>query len=142
MDVLVSWSGTAYCSGQLCRGVAADCVRFVVGVMDEMHGYEALPPIKTLPPDTALHDPRMAVRAVRAIAGRYPNDIVRGDEVEPGDVMVVAVGHGPGHVVIVGPQRNTIWHCDRGVGVSWTGFEQFRRIMRVWRSRDRKSWLP
>ncbi len=114
---------------------------FVVGTMDELHGYEGLPSVKTIPPDVALHDPMRAVQAVKAIARRYPNEVVRCDEVNPGDVVVVAVGNGPGHVMIVGPRPNTLWHCDRRVGVTWTGFERFGRVMRVWRSKDRASWL-
>lgn len=106
-----------------------------------MYGCEDLPLVKAIPPDTALHDPKKAVRAVRAIAGRYPNEIIRNGEVEPGDIVIVAVGKGPGHVMIVGPQPNTLWHCMQTAGVVRTGFENFGRVLRVWRGKDRHLWL-
>lgn len=143
---LEAWRGTAYGVGQQCRGVAADCVRFVCGVLDALRGTKT--PLKTLPPDTCFHDSAKAVAGMERIRALFaPTDEVTNGVIQPGDVIVTGpAGAGPSHAMIVGTDPNTAWHCaalgGRG-GVTVTGIRGVyvlgHRIFMVYRLRER-SW--
>ena len=86
-EVLESWLDTPYQAGQLCKGVAVDCVRFMAGFLDEMYGFKRVQ-TPLLPQDTAFHDKEKAIAAMEQIVRIYsPNTIVTDGEVEPGDVI-------------------------------------------------------
>jgi hypothetical protein len=133
--------------GQSCRGVVVDCVRFVVGVLDELyHVADSKEPVPVIPPDASWHDPRGTMRVAQAIARRYPNDRIVGREIvgEPGDVIVMRTSlavDSPGHVAIVGARRNTIWHANPGVGVIESGIGEAKQVMHVWRMKGKDRWL-
>lgn len=144
MRILESWDGTKYAPGQQCRGVAVDCVGFVGGVLDELTGRHT--PIETLPPDTAFHAPDTALAGALRLRELYqPNDdVTAGGVIQPGDVLVTGprLG-GPMHAMIVGPQRNTVWHssgkCVHRVGTGVIAaigrvFMVYRLCDRTWRS--------
>jgi hypothetical protein len=69
---------------------------------------------------------------------------VRDGSLEPGDWVVTGpAGGGPGHAMVVGPRPNTLWHCNRGPGVCWTGIGlamNDQAIHRVYRFLDRNRW--
>lgn len=133
--------------GQGCRGVAVDCVRFVVAVLDELYKVPSdVKPVPVLPPDASWHDPRGAMRVARAVARRYPNEEVVGDEVtaEPGDVLIMRTStavESPGHIAIVGPRPNTLWHANPGTGVVEAGIGEAKHLLHVWRTKGKERWL-
>lgn len=115
-ESLERWRPTRYGIGQQCRGVAADCVRFVCGVLDDLSGKQT--PLRTLPPDTCFHDPELAHLGMQRVRQLYePTIEIEDGTVQPGDVIVTGPrGTGPCHALIVGPQRNTAWHCCAPMG--------------------------
>lgn len=124
--VLAGWVGTQYMSGQGTKGVAADCLGFVCGVIDELAGVDRAQ-CPDVPPDAAFHSPKTAYRALARVRRRYnPCRRLRAEggqmRVRPGDIVIAGSGSsGPAHAMIVGPRRNTIWHCYPGTGVVQTG---------------------
>jgi hypothetical protein len=143
-SVLTKWAGTPYMPGQIVCQVGCDCVRFIAGILDELHGIDTF---KNLPyrlsPSTSLHDRNEAIKSSRILISRYECTKLSGDEVQPGDVVVVRNGVGPGHVFIVGPTPNTLWHCINEAGACMTGFGWMNdqcHILRVWRLDRRESW--
>lgn len=144
-DTLATWGGTKYGSGQRCRGVLADCIGAVFGLIDDLDGRpRAQAP--SMPPDVALHDPERSAEALQALRALYaPVEVVKGREVQPFDILVVGPSlAGPSHAMLVGPQPNTIWHCSPSSGLNWTGwalgagYETFRGAFRIG---DRWRWL-
>jgi hypothetical protein len=108
-------------------------VRFVCGVLDEFYGVKRTPS-SPVPDDVQFHDRRRATRAVAWMRRAYPSYRVRGTVLQPTDVVVVGpkLG-GPGHVMLAGPRYNTLWHCNRGVGVVEAGlaFEQESQVVKA-----------
>lgn len=141
--VLRAWEGTPYAPGQQRAGTGVDCVRFVLGVADEMFGAPRVP-VERLPQDTALHDRRGALQVFKTVLRIYPElRPVSGAYVEPGDLVVVGpASGGAAHVLIVGPRRHTLWHAD-GDRVSWTGWAldgRWQAVQAVYRFLNRRSW--
>jgi cell wall-associated NlpC family hydrolase len=146
-QVLDSWRGTKYANGQGLKGVRADCVGFVGGVLDELHGYdvENLPPLERHAPDLAWHDPVEAARISVRISRRWPHCVLHPNLwfPQPGDVPLLAVNAERigGHVAIMGARPNEVWHCADGSGVCFTGIGAVRQsILRVWRPLEKESW--
>jgi len=141
--LLRSWEGTPYLPAQQMQGVGVDCVRFVCAIYDALlqRKRTAMP---ILPQDTALHDRKKAIRAMRQIRRLYPEMApVRNPRfVEPGDLLVVGeTTGGPGHAILVGPERNTLWQTGT-LGVYKGGFgliDTSQQLFRVYRLRDRES---
>lgn len=152
LRVLKSWENTKYRSGQRLRGVYADCLGFGCSAVDDMDGRpRAQDP--QLPPDTALHDPEKAREAILFIRRLYDpiEELTRSAEklpidAQPFDILIVGTGAGgPGHMMIVGPEPNTLWHCTQGAGVHWTGwklFNGFEKVHGLYRLADRYKWQP
>jgi len=143
--LLHTWRDTKYMSGQQCPGVFADCLGFVFGMVDGLLR-QLSPGRKVLPPDTSMHSRSKAIACMRTLFELYPGwEKVKDGTLQPGDVIVTGHTHGgPGHVMIVGPVRNTLWHCNEGVGVASTGIgfaDGAQSIFGVYRFNDRESWL-
>lgn len=143
--ILKSWEGTKYMSGQQVRGHLADCIGFAFGVVDEMY-MRPSPERGTLPPDTSMHSRELALKTIRTLRQLYaPTMRVTDGIIEPADMIVTGQRQGgPGHIMIAGPERNTIWHCANGIGVRQTGFglaDGYERIFGVYRFTDRERWL-
>ena len=109
---LKEWGGTPYRLQSQTKGGGVDCVRFVTGVLDELCHINNPTDTPELPKDTALHNKATAAKALKALLQRYPGHThIRSGTVEPGDIVVVGVeGGGPGHGMVVGPKKNTLWH--------------------------------
>ncbi len=65
---------------------------------------------------------------------------------QPGDLLVVGTNNGgPGHLMIVGVRKNTIWHAGgRGARFDQTGWalgDGFERLFAVYRLEDRERWM-
>tara|TARA_R110002095_G_C4251957_1_gene240442 strand:+ start:36382 stop:36918 length:537 start_codon:yes stop_codon:yes gene_type:complete len=140
--ILRSWEDTPYMAGQGYKGVGADCVRATVAIMAEWIRW-AKPDFTTLPPDAALHNRQGAIRALITILRSLPSHHrVRGPAkvVYPGDVLIT--GHtngGPGHAVIVGTEKNTLWQATQTAGFlkcGWALPPEFCRVYAVMRFRD------
>lgn len=147
---LQAWAGTPYISGQRLCGVGCDCIGGVYGVIDEVDGRKRAQDPQ-LPPDTAMHDPTSAYRAVAAIRRLYsPAERLRRQGgilvVQPGDQVVVGSNNGgPGHLMLVGTRKNTLWHAaGRGARFEQTGWalgDGFERLFAVYRLGDRERWM-
>jgi hypothetical protein len=140
--VLVSWEETPYVPGQQCKGAGVDCIRFGCAVLDELYRR----PLTDLPiraADASMHDREGSFSVMRQIIRRYPDHItVEDGSVEPGDILVVGPrAGGPGHMMIVGHQRNTVWQAsaDR---VHFTGLylPDSATLFRTFRMVDRENW--
>lgn len=135
--ILASWEGTPYMAGQGLRGVAADCVRSMVSIICEWVK-QPVPELETLPNDAAMHTRRGAIRSMYTIRRKLPpHKRVRVQDaktVRPGDILVTgARSGGPGHAIIVGPQRNTLWHAT-STGFNKCGWAlplEYTRLMAV-----------
>lgn len=144
--VLASWEGTPWRAGQQLKGFGGgvDCVRFVVGVLDELHGL-TLPPVARLPQDASLHDRAGMMAAAHAIRLRYPHEVIdsKAALVEAGDVVVMRVGQagGPGHVAIAGTGGGReLWHACNGAGVIRTSLAAVTGVLWIWRPTRKESW--
>jgi cell wall-associated NlpC family hydrolase len=145
--VLRSWAGTPYVRGQGLKGVAVDCVGFVAGVLDELHGHR-LPPPERGPVDVAWHDGDEAERISLKIAERWPHLLIRDwrqQGIDPGDVLLARVGGGKrrsvGHVLIVGADDRQAWHAPTGGLVSYTSTAAvLPSVAVVWRAAGREGW--
>jgi hypothetical protein len=143
-NILLAWSHTEYGSGQRCRGIAADCIGFVCGALDDIDG-RARARDPRIPPDSALHDPERSKQAMRDILAVYEPWVPVRDALEPFDVVIVGpAGGGPGHAMLVGTRRNTLWHCsqERGVHMSgWSLGEGYESLHAAFRLGDRERWI-
>lgn len=144
-DVLATWEGTKYGSGQRCRGVLADCVGAVFGCIDDLDGRpRAQSP--SMPPDVALHDAETAGEALNALRALYePVHALAGREVQPFDILVVGPGGaGPSHVMLVGTEPGHLWHCSPGAGFhrgGWALGDGYDVLHGAFRIGDRWRWL-
>ena len=144
-EILLSWRGTPYREGQQCKGYGADCVRFVCAVLDELDGdYRKF---KTLPSDASLHSPESARASMKQIMKIFmPHLPVKDNTAEPGDILITGPKRGgPGHAMIVGFRRNTLWEATspriHQVGWSLKG-NLHNKLFRVLRMTDRsKRWV-
>lgn len=136
---LLSWEGTPYMRGQRVKRTAVDCVNFLAGVLDALYKSVPLPVLK-MPLDIGIHSKRDSWIMNRRLIEAYPHISVRNNDVEPGDVILAKRGLGPGHVLIVGPELNTVWHASSGGGVVKTGIAQIGQVVRVWRLLEKIKW--
>jgi hypothetical protein len=141
--VLRPWLGTPYLAGQQRQRVGVDCVRFVAGVLDEL--LERRTPIETLPADACMHDPAGALAAMEQFATIFGAEDATDDAViYPGDAVVTGPEEGgPGHCMLVGHERNVVWHASPPRvarmalgGIYLVGY----RVFRVYRLRG--GWPP
>lgn len=145
---LERWRGTRYESGQSFPQRGADCTGSVFGVVDAIDGRARMQPAG-FPHDASIHDRAGAIRTVREIVRRYsPCVKLEPDEsgvfqVEPGDIVVTgAPNGGPGHVEIVGPRKNELWHAQPSCGFhqgGWSFLEQ-QVLYAVYRIEDKHRW--
>jgi len=143
LRVLRAWEGTPYAVGQKCRGVAADCIRAGHGVVEDWSG-QKLPETPRLPPDTALHNRRGAIAQMREMRACFPPHRVRRDGIATAGSIVVT-GHvhgGPGHMLLVGPERNTLWQAGTiGFGRHGWGLQLgWQHLWRVFEFIGSEQW--
>lgn len=130
---LDSWRDTGYCHNKGVKGDGVDCLRFAVAIEDWLHGYDPsqLPKCPKLPVQTALHNPRAAIRIANFLRKRYPSFIVwdhreppcdiREFELLPGDFIVTNNTSHPGHVMVAAPRKNVVFHANSVVGMDHHG---------------------
>jgi hypothetical protein len=142
------WAGTPYESGQSFPQRGADCTGSIFGIVDALDGRARMQPAG-FPNDGSLHDRAGAVRSVREIVNRYsPCRKLESDDdgyfqVEPGDIVVTGMpGGGPGHVEIVGANKNELWHAQPAPGFhqgGWSFLEQ-QILYAIYRIEDKNRW--
>lgn len=140
--ILRSWENTPYAAGQGHRQVGCDCVRATVLILAEWMRWD-VPEFETLPPDASLHDRKGAMRALHRIRRALPaHERLRDTRrCQPGDVLIT--GHpngGPGHAIIVGTERNTLWQATRSAGFvrcGWALPSEHSKLYAVLRFCDR-----
>jgi hypothetical protein len=142
------WEGTRYESGQSFPQRGADCTGSIFGIVDALDGRARMQPAG-FPHDGALHNRAGAIAAVREIVRRYsPCHKIEPDErgyfqVEPGDIVVTGEpGGGPGHVEMVGPDKNELWHAMPSPGFhqgGWSFLEQ-QLLYAIYRIEDKDRW--
>lgn len=129
------WDGTPYMPGQRWASPSGgvDCVRFVCAVLDEMYGVHHEIPRDVQ--DRSLHDPAGAQRVMDLIRSYYPDhsQLEKHDRVvEPGDIIVTGhSGGGPGHAILVGPRKNTLWQATRRA-VRMCGMGLLAHYQQIW----------
>ena len=144
--VLRSWLGTPYIIGQRLRGVGADCVQLVVGILDQLERRVVPSIVPRLPWNCAIHSVRAAFSTVRAIRTAFPSFVVRDDVVEPGDILIPRPTTNnrsaprPGHVLIVSPRKNIALHTTCETAACWTSIHNLE-ILRTYRPRNKHLWM-
>jgi cell wall-associated NlpC family hydrolase len=143
--VLESWKGTPYRNGGSRAkgpGGGANCIHFLAGVYDELHGTTTVVPLA--PPDTVFHNPKETARVVRALLESWPNEPIATMpriDLEPGDCVVVQNGKGQGHVLIASADPYKLWHCDFPDGVGVTSLGACGRVLAIYRPLGKERWV-
>lgn len=143
--ILRRWEGTPYLAGQRRCGVATDCRGFVLGVYDELFGFERPEAWIEFSQDGAMHNRAAAEAIADRTTAIYGAERVHDGSIEPGDGILMACGYraGPGHFLIAGVEPNTIWHAGH-LRVTRTGFgfaRRWQRIVAVYRVKGRSAWF-
>lgn len=149
-DILAGWESTPYADQQPARGPSGgvSCFGLVCAALDALYG-RPCETIVGLPRDSGLHNPEAARRAMHWFLRRYKVERVAGTNMQPGDLLVIGFGSDddtelkPGHVMLVGPRRNTLWHSTEDIGVHYTGLSlpQGMGHHSTYRCTDRDQWL-
>lgn len=145
VKVLDSWEGTPWegCRRPGPRPPLSSCLEFLCGVMEDL--LRVIDPIDypRLPNDVGMNNPKVAKKALNGfMADQFPShECVNSIRVQPGDVLAVGQG-GPGHAMIVGPRRNTLWHVTKGRCVHYTGWvlPPQSQLFSIYRLTDRDLW--
>lgn len=143
-EILETWERTPYTDtpGASPKGNGTSCVGFLCGVLDEL--VRTIEPIDypKLPNDLGMNNPAKARTTMRHLLESFPqHERVNDMRAQPGDILVVGQG-GPGHAMIVGTRRNTVWHAS-GTHVHYTGWSlpPTAKLFAVYRLLNRGSWI-
>lgn len=143
LEELHSWLGTKYSVGQCCKGVAADCTRFVFGVIDNLYRYRRFP-VQEVPGDIIYHNKERVLVALNKIMAAYRHDFDYYSDpknVETGDLLIIEKDGIPFHSMIVGVPKEPLWECAGG-GVSFTGIPlEYDKKIRLYRAKNKERWL-
>ena len=120
------WVGTPFHHQASLRGVGADCLGLVIGVLREVVGRDVKPPAYARRPDE-----NQLTAGLAEVFARVPRDSLR-----PGDVLQFAIAGRAVHLGIYAGERFV--HALDGVGVVEVTFSGAwpRRVVAVWRLTD------
>lgn len=126
--IIQPWIGCRYSHGVYRKYRWANCMRFACSVLDELLGLDESIPLPLLPQQTALHNRAAALRVIAQVRQRYPHDVVYDGggslpALIPADVLVTLGEANPGHLLLVGEEPCSAWHCVNGVGVQRTSID-------------------
>lgn len=125
------------------KGVGADCVGFVCGLLDELLDLEPEERPR-IPQDATLHAEGANLKVVMYFKRRY-KPLTRLHPkgctfiVGPGDLVLSKVGKGANHIYVVGTEKNTCWHCWEGSGVSRASLSTMMAPIEAYRP-ERLTW--
>lgn len=132
---LLRWRGTPFLQGDSTPGQGADCLRFVIGVLDGCGV-----PVEQLGelPRFSLREGRHTEQTRLVVwllederAQAHLKHVDRDDPPEPGDIMAVKPrgSLGANHLAIAAGPR-ALWHCDLVSGVGTIHPHQAKIVMR------------
>ena len=134
-QILNDWEGTPRMMGQKAKGAGADCVGFIVGVMQELVGNKMDNP----PLADAFQVRSTTEQSFRAYLKAYPADVVEGEVVEPGDIIIVGTKIQPmKHAMIAG--NRFLWHCGANVVERASFTLDGMRVNKILRYKDKGGW--
>lgn len=146
-EILAKWEGTRY-ADQIPSKNGASCFGFICAVLDELDGTdgESGDHLVGLPSDIAFKTPDLARAAMKWFLTRYTAEPVTRGCIEPGDLLVTTStsNRAPGHVMMVGPRENTIWHSTEAHGVHYIGMSlpSNTHLHSIYRIASRELWQP
>jgi hypothetical protein len=146
---LESWFATPYRHGISRKGIGGgvDCVRFVVSMLEWLHGREASADCIPFdfPAQAAYCAKFPAIDVFNWMTNKYPNTIVyrKGRETEiptimPADVIVLEHSDEEPCHMMLGGFDGKVWHSSgwmHGGGVAWTGMtnKMLESVWCIWR---------
>lgn len=139
------WVGTPYMEGQRARGVGADCVQLVVGVLDSL--FRTKTRVPKLPVDTAIHSDESALPVIAAMREAWRGSYrVEDGLIEPGDIVLTRAEAHPrarlraAHAMLAGVEPWTALHTLPGCGACFTSLEVTRGIVAIYRIKEKQAW--
>lgn len=134
--VLMSWEGTPRMAGQRAKGVGTDCAGFVAGVLEELTNDK----MDSIPLETSFQVRTTAESAYKSFLKSFPADVVEGDVLEPGDVILVGRStRGLEHALFAG--NKYLWHCGHSsVQKTGTILQGGMVVKKILRYKDKGGW--
>jgi hypothetical protein len=122
-------------SGQRAKGIGTDCVGFVVSVVTELSGQT----FKKPPLSNAFKVRSSSMKAFRQYLKAFPADVIEGEDIEPGDVVLAGYADQPmKHAYIAG--NKSLWHCGTSC-VTRTGFDLSGMfVSKILRCKNKGGW--
>lgn len=124
------WAGTPFAAHSQARGVGADCVHLIRGILDEA-GFHCPPLAATYPLDWADHQERSLLLAYLEESASFEC----AGSAEPGDVLCIQLGRCCHHAGLMLP-RGRFLHCLRRIGTVEQMFADatwHKRIVAIYR---------
>lgn len=143
-EILDRWEGTPYMDGQRMCGQGVDCVRLVEAILEELFDFEDDFTVERVAQDSACHDERTVTRVMNQLQRRYPHTFDTSDEVQPGDIVIINQGKGPGHCAIVGTRVNIVYHAipfGSGVAYSGIGYMNHEQVAHTIHVQEKHKWV-
>ena len=140
------WLGTRYSSHQREIGGGVSCYGLVAEILDTLYRRDTPTELPLINTNAGMCNDAGAGLVSSFLRG-YPLDSVM-EDIEPGDLVVTrsvpGLG-GPswmGHVMMAGARPGLAIHAMPATGVAWGSFvSSLGRIVRVYRPRDKESWI-
>ena len=106
-------------------------------------------PVPLFPQDAALHSEKIVNEMIAFLRARWKHEFIEGDpgELFPGDIVATLIGKYAGHMLVVGPKKNVLWHAinDRNgrtgkICRTSYGWARNKGIRAVYRMEVCKEW--
>lgn len=118
---------------------------FVCKVVDQLYGIDSYSRRPFYSAAEGFRDCNANSELVRFFRTNWPSEVIEPSldgrvEVEPGDILVTRATHGVGHISMVGPVRNTVWHSTLGHGVCMIGLCDAGDLVKAYRLLRKNEW--
>lgn len=141
--ILGEWKDTPYHPSFIHKKQGVYCTAFVCRVLEELYRREWRDMLN-IPDDISFHNREGAIAGLKWFMRQFPAcEKITDNKIEPGDVIITGPeGGGPGHAIIVGPRRNTMWQASGTCGVHFTGLAlpNIYELYAAYRFSDRSTW--
>ncbi len=127
--VLNCWDKTPYLLGAGVRRIGTDCIGFVCGVLSELRGERDRPEFRICAENLKASD-------LKRLLKHYP--CKQATDIEPGDVILVALSESVSHVILAGPSGG-FWEAIPNMGVVRTGADS-KLVRAVYRPLGKGDW--